>query len=66
MWLARTASLAMLISGGADLNSPFPERKTGIVVSRPAGASGWTATGRTYEPNTGVNLTVYAVCANVG
>src|SRR5687767_11519700 len=26
-----------VISGGADLNSPFPERKTGIVVSRPLG-----------------------------
>jgi hypothetical protein len=52
-----------VISGGADLNSPFPERKVGIVVSRPVGDTGWTATGRTYESNTGVNLTVYAICA---
>ena len=52
-----------VIGGGADLNSPFPERKTGIVVSRPLGNSAWTATGRTYESNTGVNLTTWAVCA---
>jgi hypothetical protein len=52
-----------VIGGGADLNSPFPERKTGIVVSRPLGNTGWIATGRTYEPNTGVNITAYAICA---
>jgi hypothetical protein len=52
-----------VIGGGADLNSPFPERKTGIVISRPLGNNGWIATGRTYEPNTGVNITAYAICA---
>jgi len=52
-----------VIGGGADLNSQFPERKTGIVASRPVGNSGWTATGRTYEAATGVNLSVWAICA---
>ena len=52
-----------VIGGGADLNSPFPERKTGIVISRPSGSNGWIASGRSYEPNTGVNLSVYAICA---
>jgi hypothetical protein len=51
-----------LIGGGAEILSQFPERKTGLVVSRPAGNS-WTATGRTYESATGVNLSVYAICA---
>jgi hypothetical protein len=52
-----------VIGGGADLNSAIQERQTGIIRSRPAGNNAWIATGRTYEPNTGVMLTVYAVCA---
>ena len=55
-----------VIGGGAEILSPFAERKTGLVVSRPLGSTGWTATGRTYEGNTGVNLSVYAICARVG
>jgi hypothetical protein len=55
-----------VIGGGAEVVSPFPERKTGLVKSRPDGSTGWTATGRTYESATGVNLSVYAICANVG
>ena len=51
-----------LIGGGAEVVSQFAERKTGLVVSRPAGNS-WTATGRTFESATGVNLSVYAICA---
>lgn len=54
-----------LIGGGAEVVSQFAERKTGLVASRPVGTSGWTATGRTYEPATGVNLSVYAICARV-
>ena len=54
-----------MISGGAEILSQFAERKTGLVVSRPVGTNGWTATGRTYEGATGVNLSVYVVCARV-
>lgn len=54
-----------VIAGGGDITSPFPERKVGLVVSRPMGSDAWTATARTYEPNTGVNMTTWAVCARV-
>jgi Collagen triple helix repeat (20 copies) len=54
-----------VIGGGAEVLSQFPERKTGLLYSHPNGNNGWAAAGRTYEPATGVNLTVYAICANV-
>jgi hypothetical protein len=53
-----------VIGGGAEILSQFAERHTGLVSSKPWG-NGWHAVGRTYEPNTGVNLSVYAICANV-
>ena len=54
-----------VIGGGTEVVSPFPERKTGVVVSRPLGDNSWYGVGRTYESATGVNLTVYAICARV-
>ena len=55
----------VVIGGGVEDESNFPERRTGVLASRPAGTDAWYGKARTYEPATGVNLAVYAVCARV-